>query len=1001
MAPPKPTVEHTIDRTPEYEKFIEDLRQFHEKRGTTFDPEPKMGNMNVDLYKVFNHIVENGGYDKVSDEKLMWRKMCEGLGLMRHNAPADAYTLKQIFYKQLAAYEIKTVHKKEPPPPEILEFTTAKGGSLLTRTLENFTARGKVDREESGDDSGTPIREKRPEETPGSASARASRGLREAPAPRVIFHPDTDSSRRTRHASGQQQSSSNTPSHPPAHPASQSQNQNHQNSPVPIHPPSNPHPSRGGASHMYNPSPDYTNPIVNSFQPPPVTQVPLRIADTPTSNPELFNRRRIRYPVPTAPKVTANIIRASLPAGTLDGPNIYERCLYALRSGIRAEQAYCLFHLVKISYERGDKYKFSQFQGLAEGLTEFALEVGSLFYHVNWTVSNDPEFGDGSIGELDGINGSSDILERIAQLKRKDIQDNLQSAEFTDHLTLIHEAVLTIRNMAMLQENAWFLSDYPTLKDLLCILLHLPELDLVVELKHSALDIAEQITPFLILDSDDPLYQTLLAQLRSSDRGFILTSLRAIGRISMSHAETNQLSGVPPDILQKLMDWLLLNDDELMDACLDFLYQYTAVVANMETLLQATNVEHLVMQLVRLLSHNAKRVTREIIVNDAQVEFDRPSENVIPIPRDLLERLLGMEEPERCYTWIRCFFEEDPDSQITQIAIWQAYNAAFLEPLKRKNRPMINAAEFIRNINTVYQTAGAQIVKSDQEGQKFVIKGIRPRPSPINPERQPYFRCLWTRDSNGEAARCNGWHLTAKTMYEHILTDHLRETRNAEDNKFPNKEGTYVCSWDTCTKYPTPTKLHLLQLMTHIKTHLKTEEARQRHLAVSQQADAPTPAGLGPGHPQHHPNNPNRRLPTPRVIKPAKTITLTYEETASVRDERNPNGKPQAAGIPLSAALILRNIARNVVKTESEEALLKKQARIKDRSTDTSSSQTRNDIVGQMEMMVDREGGWSEKLFRPVMARLWEIFIENWLLAPHLHSLFELLDANSGAATVY
>src|SRR4051794_8153774 len=196
MAPTKPVAEHKIERTPEYEKFIEELRAFHADRGTTFDPEPKMGNTNVDLLQLFNYIVDHGGYDKVSEEKLMWRKMCEGLGLMRHNAPADAYTLKQIFYRQLAAYEIKTEHGKEPPPPEILEFTTAKGGSLLTRTLENFQARVKAaDKEESGDD-GTPSRDRRAEETP--TSSRASRGLREAPAPRVIFHPETNPPRPTR-----------------------------------------------------------------------------------------------------------------------------------------------------------------------------------------------------------------------------------------------------------------------------------------------------------------------------------------------------------------------------------------------------------------------------------------------------------------------------------------------------------------------------------------------------------------------------------------------------------------------------------------------------------------------------------------------------------------------------------------------------------------------------------------------------------------------------------
>ena len=58
-----------------------------------------------------------------------------------------------------------------------------------------------------------------------------------------------------------------------------------------------------------------------------------------------------------------------------------------------AEQAYALNHLVKISYERGDKYRFDGFPGLAEGLTEKALEVGRLFYHVNWTVSWENEIG--------------------------------------------------------------------------------------------------------------------------------------------------------------------------------------------------------------------------------------------------------------------------------------------------------------------------------------------------------------------------------------------------------------------------------------------------------------------------------------------------------------------------------------------------------------------------------------------------------------------------------
>jgi chromatin structure-remodeling complex subunit RSC9 len=647
--------------------------------------------------------------------------------------------------------------------------------------------------------------------------------------------------------------------------------------------------------------------------------------------------------------------------------------------------------LVKISFERGDKYKFSQFGGLAEGLTEFALGVGNMFYDVDWTINNDPDSDEGEIGELDGINGSADILERIAQLKPKDVQDNLQPAEFTDKLTLVIEAVLTIRNMVMLPDNAWFMADYPPIKDLLCILLHLPPLELVVELKHFALDIAEQITPYLVLDSEDPLYKTLLAQLVSSDRGIILTALRAIGRIAMNHpTQTNKLGGVPSSTLQRLMDWLLLNDDELLDACLDFLYQYTAVVPNLDLMLAETNVEHLVVHLVRLLSHGAKRSYREIVVSEARLAYEQPSENVVPCPKDLLERLLATEEPERCYAWLRCFFEEDPDAQITQIAIWQAYNSAFLEPLKRMGRIMIPAPEFIRHISTVYQSAGAQVIREGPMGevQKFIMRGIRPRSYPITPEGRGYFQCQWQHAGRPQV-KCLAWNLTAERMYEHILIDHLKVVRG-EDGLFKNREGTFTCVWDSCTKYPRPTKLQLVQFTSHIKTHLRAEEERHsvRHHQQQQQTQQ-QPQQQQPGEPAQggvaavSPKRPSASR-QPRVVKPARTVTLPYEETASMRDERNPNAPPQAAGIPLSAVLILRNIARNVVKTAAEQRLYKEEA----------AAGAVADGDGEDEGVHGGEnggGGWNERLFRPVMPRLWEIFTENRLLSPYVGSLFQLL----------
>lgn len=99
-------------------------------------------------------------------------------------------------------------------------------------------------------------------------------------------------------------------------------------------------------------------------------------------------------------------------------------------------------------------------------------------------------------------------------------------------------------------------------------------------------------------------------------------------------------------------------------------------------------------------------------------------------------------------------------------------------------------------------------------------------------------------------------------------------------------------------------------------------------------------------------------------------MSIVLEETPTFRDERTPDAPPQAGGIPLSAVLVLRNIARNVVKTEAEEELLKEQ--------------TRN----------PEKGGWNEKLFRPHLSQLHGILAENLAMVRnniHYKSLFCLL----------
>ncbi|EPE05759.1 rsc complex subunit rsc9 [Ophiostoma piceae UAMH 11346] len=1130
---------HTVDHTAEYEEFINKLREYHAKRGTNFEAEPKVGQTPVDLLKLFKTIVDNGGYDKISEEKLAWRNMVNALELFSSNEASAAYSLKLAYYKNLAAYEIKTIHNQEPPPPEILEHISAKGGGLLTRTLENFGGAQRTPRpsgvfdtpmDGSGDETHTPGRPAAAGIDNTPVSGRASRGLREAPPQRVIFQPDTGSTRQSRHAVANHLGGAGTPSHsgaagtPQAFPMHGFQpNQGYQH----------PQQAQGSmqaprsVSMIYNPpNTDTFSATVQAYEPRGPVPIVLQPVEAPVNTPiKYLQQQRMQRLAASGVDLGRFQKRPPIPPG-YEGPNIYVRCLGALRSGVPAEEAFALSHLVKISYERGDKYKFESFPGLAEGLFDKALQVGSLFYHdVEWKVSYDLETDESDLGELDGVNGTPDILERIAQLRPRDAIDCIQTERFADQMVLITEAALTIRNMVTLPENAFFIADFPTCRDFLCIVLNLPNRDAVVELKHCALDIAEQVTPFLSLSDDDPLYQTLLQQLDSADRGVVLSALRAIGRISMNMTQMNRLGNVPPSVLQNVMSWLLLNDDELVDACLDFLYQYTAVSANVDRLLRSIRTEGLVSHLVRLLSHGAKRGHKELVL---QAERRIPAtENVLQPPPDLLARLVKTDEPERCYTWLRCFFEEDPDSSITQIAIWQAYQSSFLQPVQQSGRTMLGAAEFIRNVTHVYHAAGAQIQKEkDERGvevQKFIIKGIRPRTRPISPEGQEFFRCQWKTATvvpapsgpsgptsvpapaapQRKVKQCGVFFGSAEDMYKHILADHLQEKLTAE-GKVENKERELQCFWSGCYKYPKAEKTALVDFMKHVKTHVvKVEQDnRQGEQPKKKQDDPPASAtapttsngtangssttaaegsssgdasqgGSSPSNPLKHQrqrssvtngdliaagsgqlangqsgsgsgsgssggSSSSKRQKRSFVV-PAKTISVAYEDTVTTRDERNPNLPPQAAGIPLSAVLVLRNIARNASKVEvvldehgqvvlqhedeeqqgnqSQQAqeqaqgqqqqqpslskTLARSAAIKRGRALTSSAPGTPGTPAKHGRHTPAEtaaaaaaqegGGWNERLFRPMLPRLYEIMTENRALASYVTSLFQLI----------
>ncbi|KAF2020868.1 hypothetical protein BU24DRAFT_416536 [Aaosphaeria arxii CBS 175.79] len=1043
MAPNKPR-EPSIDRTPEYDEFMGKLAEYHEKRGTHLDREPKVGPRHLDLLRLYKRVCEEGGYDKVSDtkgNKLAWRRLAGEFLPGSPHLTTQAFIVKTAYYRNLAAYEIQHFHKREPPPKEILEDVSAKGGDLLTRTVENYfrpanreTERLRTGEDDSDDSDDSGARSKTPKEDkkedkmdvdePGS-TGRVTRTLRHAPPQRVLFQPEI-TTRQTR-----QPASNSTPSQPSGPPNG----------------------ILGGGAGA----------VIASYEPRTTAPSTMKPVVTPSNNPEHFRNLRLKYTVnrKNKPQPTRGMM---LPGTGFPGPNIYLRALHALRSKVPEEEAYALHHLVKISHERGDKYRFDQFPGLAEALIAKVVEVSSLFYDVKWEISYiEEELTRPNV--LNGLFGTRDLITRIETLQPLDLQDDLLPEDVARALGMTNEAALIIRNMVMLNENAAFVSMIPSIRDLIVIILNLPQHAMAIELQHYALEIAEQLTKFWILGPKDPVYTSLLAQVDSQDRGKIITSLRALGRIGMNHEATNKLTNVPRKTLQAICDWLLVEDEELRNACLDLLYLYTGFTDNVETLINDINVEALVHQLVRLLQYN--EVTfEERRPNSKSPKSSQPADGAPKLSAAIIEHLVTMDEPERSSQWLRTCFEEDSAGEITQIQLWSAYNAAFQDVMSKNqqhqqpqpHKALMPAKDFITNVSTTFSSASAQVLQVNGQ-PKYTIRGIRPRSVPVDPlTKKGYMRCAWhppnllngysdTKHSN-PSIECGEFTPSAKAMWEHIVSAHLNIPRD-ENNKWllerkedvnmengdvaaASKPIKYFCHWGGCTHFNPKGTESAYEAGQHVKTHLPDtgilQSTHAKHNRTSSNATIITssaqihhtnfqpqfsqPVGLGSLGMGGRYSNQNGGYGSRDAVPPTEpSPVLRYYNTQT--DEQQ-----DAAGLPLASVLVLRNLARQLGKLnppssvhevpssptslkrtrdaspEQRRSTGAKKPRLSDAARD---AQHREHEEFEKE---DREAetaqGWVPRIFAPVKDQLFFVMAHNLTLRNYMVGLFKAISAGGG-----
>lgn len=775
----------SIEPSEEREEFMKKLAEFHEKRGTNLDAMPKVGIRHIDLHKLYERVVGEGGYDLCSDTKakpLMWRTFAEEFVGRNVYTAAQAFQVKNVYYKNLCAYEIANHWKKEPPPKEILEDVTAKGGNVMGRTLENFVRSAREsepatngDRagENSPDAAKTPKDERMTGDLEESGTGRSSRGLRQQPPPRVLFQPDVGSSRQSRTP---QQNFPNSVSV--------------QNTPVPV--------NTANINGMpgYPPVTNGTSSLLSSWEPSRPAPLTLKPVVTPANNPDFYRNERKRKLEAAAGPLARKYRNIMLPGTGFIGPNIYVRAQLALQSGIAEEEQYALHHLVKISHERGDKYRFDQFPGLADALLKKILQVTGLFHDVEWDVTYDDE-NVAAEETLNGLTGTPDVLSKLKSRPVLVTDDTTLQPRFLLELNRIIEAGLIVRNMSLQDENAVFLARLPLMRDVIAVILALPAHSCIIELRHYILEVAEQVLKEVDVGPKDAIYQSLVTEAMGEDRGAITTALRTISRIAMNHPSPKRLENIPTALLHRARDYLYVEDEELRSACLDFFMQFTSFKSNVEILLRSLDGQELSRNLSRLLFASAQEIRDPPKLTRHESDINTTPLTVPRLSKTLVEKLLLIDEPERSSTWLRMCFLPDPSSEMTQISLWQAYQGTFAP--YHATRPHLIAGEFIKNVSTTFVGASAQVAGSN----KYVIKGIRARRIPIDTgvlagskssdKSKELHRCRWvvttlpvkptpqqpnpvTPPFDGE---CLEWFRNSQEMLQHIIDDHLKLPKKA------------------------------------------------------------------------------------------------------------------------------------------------------------------------------------------------------------------------------
>ncbi|ORZ15258.1 hypothetical protein BCR42DRAFT_416739 [Absidia repens] len=490
------------------------------------------------------------------------------------------------------------------------------------------------------------------------------------------------------------------------------------------------------------------------------------------------------------------------------------RILLALRSTLPNEVDWVFNTLIRFSFS-SENFCLDYMPTLVDHLIDF---VEPFF---NRYVRPDIHRDDGET-DINNINDMDSMAHRLFS-SRPD-QENYERALQVFHI---------LRNFSFLDNNIRLLAHHGTLRQHLMTGIALSPSSQYAELTRHCLDILENIAPQVtLLTPDDPYLVTMTSLLMSNDRALILGAIRSLTRVAVTEVNERVLRIPWMDVIQRLFQFLLVDDEELMAATLEYFYQYTGLRGGdgaFGTELIKAYQGNLVGLLTGLLSYKSSVVPASQSVNNtihgisaAQLfasQNAKLQQSNIPDLADYMD----LDEPYRCLGWLKDKMMTGSDTDT--MALKDEFSTVLMIALPQPP--------------DVQKAAAGPAPLID-----LVLRKIK-----YSPDKQDIaLKCHWVG--------CDKVIDETEDMLTHVATAHVP----AEDQSTV----PYDCRWKTCTRTQLPRRTNMIS---HLRTHLDTPPASKY-------------------------NKRKRTIPKFVVDK------LLVDQV-------------EVSGVPLTAALILRDLAGN------------------------------------------------------------------------------------------